>query len=65
MTNPAEYVISLFGGVRATARACGLTPAAVGYWRKRGHIPIKQVQGVIKSLASLGLRHERSKLYPA
>ena len=32
---PVEYVIRIFGGVRATARALGYYPSAVSRWRKR------------------------------
>lgn len=31
---PAAYVVRLFGGVRATARAAGRTPGAVCLWKK-------------------------------
>lgn len=31
--SPAEYVIRVFGGVRATARAIGRSPASVSKWR--------------------------------
>lgn len=32
--SPAEYVISIFKGVRATARAIGRAPASVSNWRR-------------------------------
>lgn len=32
--SPAEYVIFIFNGVRATARALGVSPSAVSKWRK-------------------------------
>lgn len=31
---PAEYVISVFQGVRATARALGRSPSSVSKWQK-------------------------------
>lgn len=46
--SPAEYVIHVYGGVRATARAIGRTAPAVSRWRKSrrnggtgGRIPMK------------------------
>lgn len=33
---PAEYVIKVFGGVRATARAIEYTPEAISKWRYQG-----------------------------
>lgn len=46
--SPADYVIHMFGGVRATARAIGRTPSAVSLWRAKkknggygGRIPMK------------------------
>lgn len=35
---PAQYVIYVFKGVRATARAVGRTPSSVSKWQK-GRIP--------------------------
>lgn len=32
---PKQIVVDLLGGVRATARALGLTPGAVSRWRDR------------------------------
>lgn len=32
--SPAHYVIHLFGGVRATARAVGKTNGCVGFWKR-------------------------------
>ena len=32
--NPAQYVIQMFGGVRATARAIGRVPGAVINWKR-------------------------------
>lgn len=34
--SPVEYVIKVFGGVRATARAIGYVPSAVSKWRWQG-----------------------------
>lgn len=34
--SPADYIIHIFGGVRATARAIGRTPPTVSKWQ-RGH----------------------------
>lgn len=32
--SPAEYVIRVFSGVRATARVLGRSPSSVSKWRK-------------------------------
>ena len=32
--SPAEYIIKIFGGVRATARALNRSPSTVSKWRK-------------------------------
>jgi hypothetical protein len=32
---PAEYVIRVFNGVRATARAIGRSPSSISKWQKR------------------------------
>ena len=32
--SPAQYVIHIFGGVRATARAISRTPGAIGFWKR-------------------------------
>lgn len=34
--SPAEYVIMIFGGVRATAREIGYSPSAISKWRHQG-----------------------------
>lgn len=39
--NPAEYVIEIFGGVRATATALGLAPSSVCEWRTKKYVPLK------------------------
>jgi len=38
--NPAEYVIKIFGGVRATAREVERTPSAISGWRKVKRVPL-------------------------
>lgn len=57
--SPADYVIHIFGGVRATGRAIGITGQAVSYWRKQksrggkgGRIP-RKAQAMILSHALL------------
>ena len=38
--SPAEYVIGIFGGLSATARAAGVSAAStVQGWKERGRIP--------------------------
>ena len=39
--NPANVVIDLFGGVRATARVIKRSPGAVSKWKKLGFVPSK------------------------
>jgi len=39
MKKPAEIVIEIFGGVRATARALQITPGAVSRWQGDGEVP--------------------------
>lgn len=56
MLNPVQYVIHVFGGVRATARAIGRSPSAISQWankreRKAGRIPVS-AQGKILEVAS-------------
>ncbi len=36
--SPAEYVIDLFGGVRALSRIIGKSPSAISNWRKNRRI---------------------------
>ena len=36
---PAHYVIHIFGGVRATARAIGRDPGAIVRWKYTGQVP--------------------------
>lgn len=55
--SPAEYVIHVMGGVRATGRAIGRSATAVGKWRQSrrrggtsGRIPPK-VQGLLLAYA--------------
>ena len=39
--SPAEYVIHVFGGISATARAIGRSKMAVSYWKtqSKGRVP--------------------------
>lgn len=54
--NPAEVVIKAFGGLRATARAMGLTPPSICYWRRNGIIPGRQMTRVLKIAAEKGIK---------
>lgn len=52
--SPAEYVIHIFGGVRATARALKKTPTCISKWRQSleqggtgGKIPSKAQQEIL------------------
>ena len=58
---PAEYVIITFGGVNATARAIGRSPAAVSKWKRPreekgtdGEIP----RSVRKDILDYAKRHQ-------
>jgi acyl-CoA synthetase (AMP-forming)/AMP-acid ligase II len=62
--NPAEYVISLFGGVRATARALGLSNPSVGYWRRRGYVPMSKLSAILAACRDKGLKVDRQQLIP-
>lgn len=63
--SPARFVISMFGGVRATARAVGRTPSAVSKWKKRpgnpedrgcsGYIPRKLQPVILEEARKRGL----------
>jgi hypothetical protein len=48
--NPAEYVIEVFGGVRAAASAIGRSPGAVCNWKRLGNgfIPNQAQQIILK-----------------
>jgi hypothetical protein len=45
--SPAEVVIQAFGGVRATARALGLTGPSVTYWRRVGRVPSGKFEAIL------------------
>ena len=47
--SPAEYVIHMFGGVRATARALNKTPSAISKWHHKydGMIPSKNLPNIL------------------
>jgi hypothetical protein len=53
--NPAQYVIHVFGGVRATARALGLGKSAISRWNKRGLIPSTAQKLVLEKAQEKGL----------
>lgn len=60
--NPAQYVIKVFGGVRATARAIGRRPGAVINWKnpkKRGgcdgHVPSAAQRLILQIATDEGL----------
>jgi len=56
---PARYVITQFGGVRATAKALGVAPSTVSTWNKRrtskdyrglnGRIPAKNWATIMRA----------------
>lgn len=60
--NPAEYVIHVFDGVRATARAIGRSPSSVSKWQKpraergcNGQIPSAAQLLILKKAKELAL----------
>jgi hypothetical protein len=52
---PAECVIKAFGGVRAAAKAIGITHSAVSQWGKRKPIPSSSVVRILEAATKLGL----------
>lgn len=60
---PADYVIEQFGGVRATARALGMSPSAVSHWRKRnGQVPPTAWKLVIATAAAQHIKLDPVKV---
>lgn len=55
-TSPADVVIAAFGGIRATARAIGVAPPSITYWRSSGTIPTKRVHEVLAAASNLGIK---------
>lgn len=55
--SPAEYVIHIFGGVRATARALNMAPSAISKWQHQsnGVIPSKNMQKILTKAVELQL----------
>ena len=49
--NAPDYVIHIFGGVRATARAIGRDPSAVSKWRHETKIIPTAAQRIILDIA--------------
>lgn len=46
--SPAEYVIQVFGGVRATGRAIGRDATSVFLWKGNGRIPTANLRKILK-----------------
>ena len=55
--NPAEFVIHMFGGVRATARALEKTPSTISKWQheNEGRIPTKNILSILVKSKELKL----------
>lgn len=60
--NPAEYVIFIFGGVRATARQLGRSPGTVSLWMKAiedkgrgGYVPFAAQRIILQIALEQGL----------
>lgn len=49
--DPAQYVVSVFGGVCALARAIGKTPGRVSHWRRTGRIASDDVKRRVLAVA--------------
>lgn len=69
--SPADYVISVFSGVRATARALDCDHSTISRWRKArseggtgGEIPTRRIRQIIGAAAKLGLHVDITKLLP-
>lgn len=67
--SPAESVIKKFGGVRATARAVGLSPGAVCRWPKPridggcgGEIPTRNHRKIMEAARNLNISIEPAEL---
>lgn len=48
LLTPAEYVIHVFKGVRATARAISRAPGSVSKWRKNGEVPSAAARRILE-----------------
>jgi hypothetical protein len=54
---PASLVVTIFGGVRRTARLLGISPATVRKWsHSGGHIPAKNQRRLLDLAQQNGLR---------
>lgn len=51
---PAQYVIRVFKGVRATARAVGRTPSSVSKWQRTG-VPSRALKKILEAAHERGL----------
>ena len=59
--DPAAYVVHVFGGVRATARALGKTPPTISRWQHprrehlKGLVPSKYHREILEKAKALDL----------
>lgn len=55
--SPAEYVIHIFGGVRATARALDRAPSSISKWQNsyKGIIPSQNIPKIMTKAKELNL----------
>lgn len=67
--SPAEYVIHVFGGVRATARALGKYPSTISKWQNYkdkegqiGQIPTSAQKLILEKARELGLQISADEL---
>ena len=59
--SPAEYVIHVFKGVRATARAIGRTPSAVSKWPKPKNVDRQGCDGRVPQKVQARILDEAEK----
>jgi hypothetical protein len=67
--SPADYVITLFGGVRPLARAIHVDHSTVSRWRKPisekgtgGDVPTRQIRKILAAAKVAGLPIDRARL---
>lgn len=53
--SPPEYLVHIFGGVRATSRALGIAASAVSKWQKKGYIPSHNMPKILIKAEEMGL----------
>lgn len=62
--NPAQKIISRFGGQTSLAEALHTKQSTVQYWSKRGQIPVKWHKPIVEAAVLRGISVEPSDLSP-